>query len=144
MPDSKQLLKFCWAALALCCSMSAVAAQTVFVTDLSVIPYKSVAIAAVIAVVAGMGSTLAKIASRKVKIDNMTIVVISDTLLSLIAGLAAFCACAAYEVPPFKTFLAILFAGFGNARVIASAMNLGISQMTKLGGAPDDRPSQKD
>jgi hypothetical protein len=140
MPDSKQLLKFCWVALALCFSMSAVAAQTVFVTDLSVIPWKASGIAVVIAVVAGMGSTLAKIANSKVKIDNMRIVVLSDTMLSLIAGLGAFFACSAYEVPPFKTALAILFCGFGNARVLASVLKLGISQIDKLTGKPEDTP----
>jgi hypothetical protein len=140
MPDSKQLLKFCWTLLALCFSMSAVAAQTVFVTDLSVIPLKAVGVAVVIAVVGGIGSTLAKISSPKVKIDNLMVVVMSDMALSLVAGLGAFFACAAWEIPPFKAALAILFAGFGNARVLASAMNLGISQMGKLGGKPEDKP----
>lgn len=142
MPDSKQLLKFCWALLFLCFSTSALAAQTVFVTDLSVIPLKAVALAVVIAVVGGIGSTLAKISSPKVKIDNMRLVVMSDMALSLVAGLGAYFACAAYEVPPFKAALAILFAGFGNARVLASAMGIGISHMAKLGGTPESKPDE--
>jgi hypothetical protein len=140
MPDIQRLLKFCWVALALCFSMSAMAAQTVFVTDLSVIPLEAVVIAMVIAVVAGMGSTLAKIANPAVKIDNMVVVVMADTVLSLVAGLAAFFGCAAYEVPPFKAALAILIAGFGNARVLASMLRLGISQIDKFSGKTEDTP----
>lgn len=140
MPDSKQLVKFCWLLLALSFSMSATAAQTVFVTDLSVIPLGAALVAIGIAITGGAGATLAKISSTKVKIENLWVVVMSDMLLSLIAGLAAFFACAAWEIGPFKAALAILISGYGNARVLERILSAGISQISQRTGTTETPP----
>lgn len=140
MLDCKQLIKFCWMLLALCFSMSAAAAQATFVTDLSVIPLGAVMAAVGIAVTGGAGATLAKISSTRVKIDNLWIVVLSDMALSLVAGLAAFFACAAAEITPFKAALAILIAGYGNARVLERILSAGISQIDRRAGNSEGAP----
>jgi hypothetical protein len=140
MPDSKQLLKFCWLLLALSFSMSAAAAQSTFVTDLSVIPLGAVLVAVGISITGGAGATLAKISSTKVKIDNLWVVVLSDMVLSLVAGLAAFFACAAWEIAPFKAALAILIAGYGNARVLERILSAGISQISQRTGTTEPTP----
>lgn len=140
MLDSKQLVKFCWMVLALCFSMSATAAQSTFATDLSIIPLGAVLVAIGIAVTGGAGATLAKISSTKVKIENLWIVVLSDMVLSLVAGLAAFFACAAWEITPFKAALAILISGYGNARVLERILSAGISQISQRTGTSEPTP----
>ena len=140
MPDSKQLLKLCWVLLALSFSMSAMAAQATFVTDLSLIPLGAVMAAVGIAITGGAGATLAKISSTRVKIENLWIVVVSDMALSLVAGLAAFFACAAWEITPFKAALAILIAGYGNARVLERILSAGISQIDRRTGNSEGTP----
>ena len=136
MPDSKQLLKICWVLLALCFSMSAIAAQTVFVTDLSVIPLGAVAVAVVIAIVGGMGSTLAKISSRRTQIENLWLVVLADTASSIVGGLAAFFAAAAAEQRPFPAALAILIAGLTGAIGLRKYFPVGISDVGTRAGEP--------
>jgi len=140
MPDSKQLLNFCWLLLALCFSVSATAAQATFVTDLSIIPLGAVMAAVGIALTGGAAATLAKISSTRVKIDNLWIVVLSDMALSLVAGLAAFFGCAAWEITPFKAALAILISGYGNARVLERILSAGISQIDRRAGSPEGTP----
>lgn len=127
MPDSKQLVKFCWLVLALCFSMSAAAAQVTFVTDLSIIPLRAALVAIGIASTDSAAAPLAKISSTKVKTENLWVVVLSDMMLSLVAGLAAFLNCAAYKITPFKAALAILIAGYGKcsrARAPAACRHL--------------------
>lgn len=134
MLDSKQLVKFCWMLLALCFSVSAAAAQATFVTDLSVIPLGAVMAAVGIAVTGGAAATLAKISSTRVKIDNLWLVVLSDTAISLVAGLAAFFSCASLRADPFNAALAILIAGYGGARVLDRYLGAGITQIDRRGG----------
>ncbi len=126
--------------LALSFSMSAMAAQATFVTDLSLIPLGAVMAAVGIAITGGAGATLAKISSTRVKIENLWIVVLSDMALSLVAGLAAFFACAAWEITPFKAALAILIAGYGNARVLERILSAGISQIDRRTGSSEGAP----
>lgn len=131
MPDSKQLLKLSWLLLALCFSMSAVAAQTVFVTDLSVIPLGTVGLAVLIAAVGGMGSTLAKIASTRIKIENLWLVVVADISISIVGGLMAFFGAAAAGRPPFEAALAILAAGLSGAFGLKKFLPIGITEVDR-------------
>jgi hypothetical protein len=140
MPDSKQLVSFCWLVLALCFSMSATAAQTVFVTDLSVIPVGAAMVAVGIALTGGLAATLAKISNPAVKTPNIWLTVLADTTLSLVAGLAAFFACAAYGLDPFKAALAILISGFAPARILEKFISAGISQISQRTGTTDPAP----
>lgn len=140
MPDAKQLLKFCWLLLALCFSMSAVAAQTVFVTDLSVIPLSAVALAVMIAAVGGMGSTLAKISSTRVRVENLWLVIISDMASSIIGGLIAFFVAAAAERPPFQAAAAILIAGLTGAIGLKKYFPVGITEVDRRQDPPGGNP----
>jgi hypothetical protein len=111
MPDSKQILKFAWLLLAMCFSMSAVAAQTVFVTDLSVIPLGSAGLAVVIGAIGGLGSTLSKIASPRVGVNSLWLVIFVDIAIGMIVGFAAFLAAAASHQEPLTAACAIFGAG---------------------------------
>lgn len=140
MPDSTQLIKFCWMLLGLCWTVSAAAAQATFVTDLSVIPLGAVVAAVGIAVTGGAAATLSKISSPNVKIEKLALVVISDTAISLVAGLATFFACAYGKIDPFAAALAILISGWGGARVLDRYLGAGISQIDRLVGKPEGTP----
>lgn len=136
MPDTKQLLKLSWLLLAMCFSMSAVAAQTVFVTDLSVIPLGTVALAVVISIVGGLASTLAKISSPRIKVENLWLVVMSDMASSIVGGLIAFFVAAAAERPPFQAAVAILVAGLTGAIGLKKYFPVGISEIGTRAGEP--------
>jgi hypothetical protein len=129
MPENKQLLKFIWALLGLCFSMSAVAAQTVFVTDLSVIPLGSVGLAAVIGGLGGLGSTLSKISNKRLEVDNLWLVILIDTAIGIIVGLAAFFAAAASHQEPFPAALAIFGTGWAGAFGLKRIFPVGISEV---------------
>lgn len=136
MPDNKQLLRFSWMLLAMCFSMSAFAAQAVFVTDLSVIPLGTVALAVVISIVGGMASTLAKISSPRIKVENLWLVVMSDMVSSIVGGLIAFFIAAAAERPPFQAAVAILVAGLTGAIGLKKYFPFGISEVGTRAGEP--------
>lgn len=140
MPDSKQLLKFCWLLLALSFSMSAAAAQVVFVTDLTIIPLRAALVAAGIAIIGGLAATLSKISNPEIKTPHIWLTVLADTSLSLVAGLAAFLACAAWGLDPFKAALAILISGFAPARILEKFISAGISQISQRAGTSDPTP----
>ncbi|MDQ2821769.1 MAG: hypothetical protein M3Y65_15480 [Pseudomonadota bacterium] len=136
MPDSKQLLKLSWLLLAMCFSMSAVAAQTVFVTDLSVIPLGAVALAVLIAAVGGLASTLAKISSPRIQVENLWLVVMSDMAYSIVGGLIAFFIAAAADRPPFQAASAILIAGLTGAIGLKKYFPVGTSEVGTRAGEP--------
>lgn len=140
MPDSKQLVKFCWLLLALSFSMSAAAAQTVFVTDLSVIPLGATLVAAGIAVIGGLAATLAKISSPDVKTPHIWLTVLADIFLSLVAGLAAFFVSAAWGVGPFMAAFGILISGFAPGRMLGKFIETAISQISQRPGTSEPTP----
>lgn len=140
MPDSKQLLKFCWLLLALSFSMSAAAAQVVFVTDLTIIPLRAALVAAGIAIIGGLAATLAKISNPDTKTPHIWLTVLADTSLSLVAGLAAFLACASFGINPFQAALAILISGFAPARILEKFISAAISQISQRTGNTEPTP----
>lgn len=121
----------------MCFSMSAFAAQTVFVTDLSVIPLSAVALAVLISSVGGLCSTLAKISSTRVKVENLWLVVISDVSSSIVGGLIAFFVAAAAERPPFQAAAAILIAGLTGAIGLKKYFPVGISEIERRANPPE-------
>lgn len=140
MLDSKQLLKFCWLLLALSFSMSAAAAQVVFVTDLTIIPLRAALVAAGIAIIGGLAATLAKISNPEIKTPHIWLTMLADTFLSLVAGLAAFLGCASFGVNPFQAALAILIAGFAPARILEKFISSAITQIGQRAGNTEPTP----
>ena len=119
--------------------MSAVAAQTVFVTDLSVIPLGAVGLAVVIAAIGGLGSTLAKISTTRIKVENFWLMVIADMSISIVAGLIAFFVAAAAERPPFQAAAAILIAGLSGAIGLKKYLPAGISEVERRHEPSEDK-----
>ncbi len=140
MRDGMQLKRICWAWLTAMWSASAAAAQAVFVTDLSAIPLAAVAVAIVIALLGGSAATLAKIASPKLEIHNMWLVVLADMVSSLVAGLAMFFLIAWREGPPLLAAVCILVAGYGGSRVLELFLAAGTSQLNRYAGKPEGTP----
>lgn len=131
------LKKAAWIWLAMFWSASALAATTTFASDLSKIPAAAVAVALGLSLIGGAAATLRKIASPELVITNMRLVIASDMLMSVVAGLVTYSVIAWQEFPLLLQPGCITIAAFGGSRVLDRYLGAGLARIDRLAGKPD-------
>jgi len=125
-----------WAWLATVWSASAWAANATFDSDISKIPLAAVAVALGLSLIGGAAATLRKIASPDIAIANLPLVVASDMLMSIVAGLVTYSVIAWRDFPLLLQPACITIAAFGGSRVVDRYLGVGLAQIDQVGGAP--------
>lgn len=137
MQNYDRLKKAVWIWLTTVWSASAWAASTTFASDISKIPAAAVAVALVLSLIGGAAATLRKIASPEIAITNMPLVVASDMLMAVVAGLVTYSLIAWQEFPLLLQPGCITIAAFGGSRVLDRYLGAGLARIDRLAGKPE-------
>lgn len=137
MQNYSRLKNAAWIWLGLFWSASAWAASNTFASDISKIPPAAFAVALGLSLIGGAAATLRKIAAPEIAITNMRLVVASDMLMSVVAGLVTYSVIAWQDVPLLLQPGCITIAAFGGSRVLDRYLGAGLAQIDRLAGKPE-------
>ncbi len=120
MRDYLQLKRVVWGQLFALWSVSALAAQETFASDITSIPLGAIAVAMGLAFIGGLAFTTQKIAKPSADIANVPLEILKDVINSLVAGLVAFFVGSWAGWPIFGQAVIITVAGYGGSRFLES------------------------